>query len=137
MDKASFQRTALTTELAQLQRRTLTTELAELERRPLTTELAELDSTALHTELEQPEQLALKKAASSLQLTTAHFARERSLATLVETSQETACLQGGVLSSTSLHQLDHVLVAQAFLPELHRKEASPLSIADFDFFDLI
>ena len=72
LDKASFQRTALTPELAQLQRRTSTTELAELERRTLTLELAELDSTALHTELEQLDGTALERAASSLELHTAH-----------------------------------------------------------------
>ena len=98
LDRASFQRTALTTELAQLQRRTLTTELAELERRPLTTELAELDSTALHTELAQLGETALRKAASSLELHTAHFSFERSF-TLFPCGgkRQTASPQGGVV----------------------------------------
>ena len=140
MDTASFQRTALTTELAQLQRRTLTTELAELERRTLTTELAELDSTALHTELEQLQETALKKAASSLEPLPAHSSFEaRNLATLVETRHKTAWLQGGVLSSQlltsslTLYQLDllDAFMVQAYLPELLDKGSfSPLSLAE-------
>ena len=69
MDSKSFQRTALTPELAQLQRRTLTTELAELERTTLTPELAELEKTALH--IEHP---ALKQEVQSFELRASYCA---------------------------------------------------------------
>ena len=135
LDRASFQRTALTTELAQLQRRTLTTELAELERRTLTTELAELerrtlttelaelDSTALHTELEQPKQTALKKAASSIDLTTAQLCvGVGSFSNLCGSQLGTAGPQGGVLNdsfptlSLTLDQLELCYMHGSSLP---------------------
>ena len=134
LDKASFQRTALTTELAQLQRRTSTTELAKLERRTLTLELAELDSTALHTELEQLEEPVFRRAASSLELSTAHFA-VRSLATLCGPGSLTIRAQGGVLSIQLLtpYQLDRDQLDLGALPpwlklawSLSEKRASPL-----------
>ena len=107
----------MTPELAQLQRQTSTTELAKLERRTLTLELAELDSTALHTDLEQLEEPALKKAALSLELSTAHFA-VRSLATLCGPVSWTIRAQGGVPSIQLLtpYQLDRDQLDLGALP---------------------
>ena len=143
MDRASFQRTTLTIELAQLQRRTSTTELAELERRNLTTELAEFDSTALHTEPEQLEAPALKKAALSFDLTTAQLClQEGSFRHLGGPNPLTNWAQGGVLESTLPSHSLTLDQLELWLPRLGsslptgaslEKEASPLSLAVFLF----
>ena len=78
----NFQRTASTTELAQLQRRTSSTEVAELQR------------PTLHTELSELEQTALKKAA----LRHLCFRERRASEELSAPSFLTSWAQGGVLS---------------------------------------
>ena len=91
----------------------LPTELAQLERTPFTTELAQLTPTALHTELAQLEEPASTKAASSLELRTAHSSfRRGALPTLCGGKLETASPQGRVvkakppLPSLTLDQLE-------------------------------
>ena len=125
-----FKRPALPPELSQLKRPTLTTELAQLQPRPFRTELAQLALPALHTELAQLEKPAFRKAAFSLELNTAHFATQGSLASLCGPGSKTIRVQGGVLSSQlpclTLDQLEFPhLAAQACL-ELSEKRASPL-----------
>ena len=115
-NQPSLERTALTTELAQLQRRTSTTELSELERTASRTELSELQRTALHTELAELdhtsfEQAAFKKAASSFDLSTAQLT-EASFP-LGGGSFKTSPRRGGVLrrelaTLLDLHQLGHL-----------------------------
>ena len=108
----SFQRTASTTELAQLQRRTSTTELSELERTALTTELSQLAEPSFESLLTRA---SLVLSASTAQL---RF-EEASFSTLNGASLLTSRRRGGVLSSKlACFQLDLTeLVATTFVAQ--------------------
>ena len=100
----------------------------------MTTELAELEHPALHTELAELEQRALKKATSSLALTTAQL--EKASFTLFSgASFLTSGRRGGVVNAqlAPAYQLDldmlDAFVAQAFCPSFWRKVKLPLSLA--------
>ena len=134
LDSQSFQSTALTTELAQLQRRTLTPELAELEQPALYTEHAQLEATDL------------KKAASSLEFSTAQLCfREGSFSHLCGPKLLKAWPQGGVLSnqlplssSLTLTSLSFATcLAQACLLELHQKGSLSSQLSRVDLFGWI
>ena len=129
----SFQRTASTTELAQLQRRTSSTELAELERTALHTELAQLERNS-------SREKALESPASSLELTTAQLCfSTASLSTLSGASFSTSRLRGGVLRSTAC--LLPSLTLTSLMPRpwwlklrRWRKELAVPSLAEFPNF---
>ena len=118
MADRSFQRTASTTELAQLQRRTSTTELSEFERTALHTELAELERPALTTELAPLQTSSFGESNFELIFQKPSFTAQLCLgeATSLGGAQlRTAELQRGMLSSSQLASLQ--LDTEGLMPQ--------------------